>query len=199
MPSKVEQIRELGRRQGIIRPRDLDPLGIARSYLARLCREGVLTRVGRGLYVFDDADVTEHRSLAEAAKRVPHGVICLLSALQFHGLGTQAPFEVWMAIDLDARQPKSDHPPIRTVRMGGAARASGIETHLIEGVDVPIYSAAKTVVDCFKFRNKIGLDVAIEALREFRRENSGLGDEIWRFARICRVANVMRPYLESVA
>ena len=199
MQTKVERIRELGRRHGIIRPKDLVHLGIPRTYLARLCRQGVLTRVARGLYVFDDADITENRSLAEAAKQVSHGVICLLSALQYHGIGTQAPFEVWIAIDNSARRPKIDHPPIRTIRMSGEARTAGIELHTIEGVEVAIYSAAKTVVDCFKFRNKIGLDVAIEALRDFRREHPGAVDELWHYAEICRVAKVMRPYLESVA
>ena len=199
MLSKMEQIQDLGQKQGVIRPKDLDALGIPRSYLARLCAKGVLSRVGRGLYVFGDTDITEHHSLVEAAKKVPHGVVCLHSALQFHGIGTQAPFEVWIAIDRTARSPKTDHSPLRVVRMSGEARTSGIEVQQIEGVKVSVYSAAKTIADCFKFRNKIGLDVALEALRDHRRKFPDEVDQVWRFAQVCRVANVMRPYLESLS
>ena len=137
--------------------------------------------------------------MATACKLVPRGVICLLSALQFHDLTTQAPFEVWMAIDVRARRPRRKTPPLRIVRFSGEALTAGVETHKVEGVPVRVYGPAKTVADCFKYRNKIGLDVALEALRDYRREHPGGMDELWHFARICRVANVMRPYLEAQA
>lgn len=168
-------------------------------YLTRLLRQGLLERVGRGLYTLADADATEHRTLAEAAKRVPHGVVCLLSALRFHGLTTQNPFEVWMAIRHKAWAPRADGLPLRIVRMSGAAFESGVETHQIDGVDVHVFSPAKTVADCFKFRNKVGLDVALEALRDYRRADPAGMDELWRHARADRVAQVIRPYLEALA
>ena len=197
--TKQEEVLELVRRAGVLRPRDLDRYGIARTYLQRLERRGLLERAGRGLYRLASADVTEHHGLATACKRVPHGVICLLSALRFHDLTTQAPFEVWMAIDVRARRPGGTAPPLRIVRFSGKALTAGVETHRIEGVRVRVYGPAKTVADCFKYRNKIGLDVALEALRDYRRTHPGGLDELWKFARICRVANVMRPYLEAQA
>ena len=199
MLTKMDQLKALAQHQGIIRPRDLISLGIPNSYLARLCQRGVLTRVARGLYQLSDADITENHSLAEVARRTPHGVVCLLSALQFHRLGTQAPFEVWIAIARTAHRPETEHPPLRVVRMSGRTFEAGIENHIIEGTEVRIYSPAKTVADCFKFRNRIGLDVALEALRDFRQEHRNNMDELWEFAHTCRVARVMRPYLEALA
>lgn len=192
------QVIELVRRAGIFRPRDLDSHGIPREYLMRLYRRGLVQRVGRGLYTLADADVSEHHSLAEACKKIPHGVICLLSALRYHGLTTQAPFEIWIAIDVKARKPKGDNPPLHIVRFSGDALHFGIEEHSIQGVRVRVYDPAKTVADCFKYRNKIGLDVALEALREGWRERRCTMDELWHSAKVCRVANVMRPYLESL-
>ena len=186
------------RRAGVLRPRELDAFGVPRVYLQRLCQRGILERVGRGLYVLADADVTEHHSFAAACKRVPHGVVCLLSALRFHGLTTQLPSEVWMAIGESARRPRVQRPRIRFVRFSGPALVEGVQKIKIENVPVKVYGAAKTVVDCFKYRNKIGRDVAIEALRDCRRQRKATNDELWRFAKICRVANVMRPYLEAV-
>lgn len=198
-PSNSEELAALAKRSGVLRARDLDSPGIPRVYLKRLLDKSILERVGRGLYRLAGAAVTEHHTFAEAGKRVPHGVVCLLSALSFHKLTTQAPFEIWLAIDRSARKPRIDSPPLRIVRMSGQARTTGIEEHVLEGVPVKVTSAAKTVVDCFKFRNKLGLDVALEALREYRRRRRGSLDAIWRFAKICRVANVMRPYLEAIA
>jgi predicted transcriptional regulator of viral defense system len=163
-----------------------------------MVREGSLRRLGRGLYVGSNAQLSEHHELAEAAKRVPHAVVCLLSALQFHRLTTQAPREVWIAIGQKARRARVERPRLRIVHFSGSALSAGIEQHEIEGVSVRIYSPAKTVADCFKFRNKIGTDVALEALRDYRRTHKGTSDDLWRFAKICRVANVMRPYLESI-
>ncbi|HTF34773.1 MAG TPA: type IV toxin-antitoxin system AbiEi family antitoxin domain-containing protein [Myxococcota bacterium] len=187
------------RKTGILRPRDLDREGIARTYLQRLARRGLLERAGRGLYRLSSADLTEHHGLAAASKLVPNGVVCLLSALQFHDLTTQAPHEVWLAIDRLGWRPRQTTPPLRIVRFSGRALTEGVKVHTIEGVRVPIYSPAKSVADCFKYRNKLGLDVAIEALRDYRRRHPRGVDELWRYARICRVANVMRPYMEAQA
>jgi predicted transcriptional regulator of viral defense system len=195
--SPIEKIISLARESGIIRPRDLEAYGIPREYLSRLCDKGVLERQCRGIYTLRDAELTEHHSLMQACKRLPKGVVCLLSALRFHYLTTQAPFETWMAIDRKARLPKAEGVPLRLVRFSGDALTEGIEHHNIEGVEVNVYCPAKTVADCFKYRNKIGLDVALEALRECRRERRCTMNDLWRFAKICRVANVMRPYLEA--
>jgi predicted transcriptional regulator of viral defense system len=197
--SKTEEVLELVRRTGVVRPRDLKAKGIPQDYLWRLHRRGLLTRVGRGLYAASEVEVTEHHSLAEAARRVPHGVICLLSALRFHGVTTQLPHEIWMAIERTARRPKPDGLSLRIVRFSGEALTSGVEEHTIEGLKVRIYSVAKTVADCFKYRNKIGLDVAIEALRECRTNRRATMDELWKYGKVCRVANVMRPYLEATS
>lgn len=196
----AERVLRLTRRAGVLRPRDLDSHGIPRQYLSLLERKGLIRRTGRGLYVAADAaKVTENHTIAEACKRVPSGVVCLLSALRLHGLTTQTPFEVWMAIDVKAWRPKVDHPPIRFVRFSGAALSEGIERRKVQGVEVRYYNAAKTVADCFKYRNKIGLDVALEALRDCRRQRKATVDELSHFAKVCRVANVMRPYMEAVA
>ncbi len=196
--SKSQEVIELVRQAGILRPRDLQRHGIAREYLRRLHRQGLLERPARGLYRLPDAEVTEKHSLAMACKQIPRGVVCLLSALQFHELGTQAPFEVWMAIDVRARSPKQDDLPLRIVRFSGKALEAGVEAHLVEDVSLRIYGVAKTVADCFKFRNKIGLDVALEALRDAWRQKLVSMDELWRYGQICRVSRVMQPYLESL-
>ncbi len=195
----MDKVLDLVRNAGVLRPRDLDAYGIPRTYLSRLLAAGKLHRVGRGLYVLPGSNVSEHRSLVEACKRVPKGVVCLLSALRFHELTTQAPFEVWLAIGEKAWRPRVDYPPLRVVRFSAAALASGVEQHQIEGVTIPVFSPAKTVADCFKYRNKIGLDVAVEALKECWRSRRCTMDELWRYAKVCRVQNVMRPFLESIA
>lgn len=197
MSEKTDRILDLARELGILRPRELDQYGIPRKYLYRLEQKGKLQRVGRGLYALPDARPSENRSLAEAAKRVPSGVICLLSALRFHELTTQAPFEVWMAIGQKAWRPRVEYPPLRIVRFSGAALREGVEEHVVEGVPVSVFSPAKTVADCFKYRNKVGLDVAIEALRECLRARRCSRDDLWYYGRVCRVHNVIRPYLEA--
>ncbi len=197
MPKSQEAL-DLARRAGVVRPRDLVAHGIPRVYLSRLARRGQLERVGRGLYALPDAEVSENRMLAEASKRAPCGVVCLLSALRFHGLTTQNPYQVWLAIGHKAWAPKIDGPPLRIVRMSGPAMEDGVETHRVDGVLVRVYAPAKTVADCFKFRNKTGLDVALEALRDYRRAHPAGMDELWYYARICRVSRVIRPYVEAV-
>lgn len=196
--TSADRVLQLARQHGVLRARDLAPYRIARESLTRLTRAGRLVRVGWGLYVLPEADVTEFHSLAEAAQRVPSGILCLLSALRFHDLTTQAPFEVWMALSPKARQPRPGALPLRIVRFSGRALTEGIAEQVIEGVRVRVFHPAKTVADCFKYRNKIGLDVALEALRETWRAHRATMDELWRYAEICRVANIMRPYLESL-
>jgi predicted transcriptional regulator of viral defense system len=198
-PTQAETVMNLARRNGVIRARDLKAAGIPRVVLSRLCRRGLLVRTGRGLYVPADIELSEKHSLAEAQKKVPRGVVCLLSALRFHEMTNQAPFEVWMAIDPKARKPRVDHPPVRIVRFSGEALTFGVEEHRVEGVPVRVTSPAKTVADCFKYRNKIGLDVAVEALKDYRRSRAGTMDELWRAAEVCRVVNVMRPYMDAIA
>jgi len=197
--SQADRVLELARKVGIVRPRDLKALGIPQGYLWRLQRQGLLERVGRGLYTRKDASATENHSLAEAAKRVPHAVVCLISALSFHEMTTQIPHEIWLAIGPKARGPKPNGLSLHIVRFSGKAMTSGIEEHSIEGVTVRIYNPAKTVADCFKYRNKIGLDVSLEALRDCRLRRRATMDDLWRYAKVCRVANVMRPYLEALA
>lgn len=190
---------ELARRPQGVTARELSSAGIHRQVLSRLVREGAIERIARGLYRLPAQPLTEHYGLAVAAAAVPHGVICLLSALQYHGLGTQVPFEIWMAIDRRARAPRLDYPPLRIVRYSGLALTAGIETRQAEGTPVRVYSVAKTLADCFKYRNKIGLDVALEALRDAWRERRFTMDELHRYSVICRVQRVMQPYLEALA
>jgi predicted transcriptional regulator of viral defense system len=199
MISNVEDnILDLARRKGVIRPRDLIDAGLSPVSLWRLYKKEKLIKVGRGMYALPDADITENNTLVEAAVRVPHGVICLLSALRFHDLTTQSPFQVWMAIDAKARRPTERIIPLRFVRFSGDALSAGIEINRIQGVDLKVYNAAKTVADCFKYRNKIGMDVAIEALRDCLRYRKATVDELWRYAKVCRVSEVMRPYMEAI-
>lgn len=196
--SPIDQVLDVVRQRGILRPRDLDYYGLPRQHLHRLYRRGELVRFARGLYALPNHDLTEHHDLAEASTRMPHGVICLISALRFHNLTTQLPREVWIAIEQKAWRPTGLTIPLRLVYMSGQAFETGIETHEVEGVAVRVYNAAKTVADCFKFRNKIGLDVAIEALRDYRRRHRQSLDNLWRYAKIDRVDRVMRPYLDML-
>lgn len=196
--SQMEQARELARRQGVLRPRDLAACGLPGAYLGRLAQERLVERVGRGLYRSRSVEITEQHTLAEVCRRVPQGVVCLLSALRFHNLTTQSPAEVWLALSNTARVPKTDLLPLRVVRFSAMALSSGIEEHLVEGVPVRVYDPAKTAVDCFKYRNKIGLEVALEALRAGWQGRRFTMDQLWRYAAICRMTNVMRPYLESL-
>jgi predicted transcriptional regulator of viral defense system len=195
---RKERILELAKQMGLIRPRDVEATGIHREYLLRLYRKGDLERVGRGLYALPGTQTSESISLAEVAKRVPNAVICLISALQYHNLTTQIAERVWIAIENKRWEPTFDYPPLEIVRLSGRAFSFGVEEHKVDKVTVKVYSPAKTAADCFKFRNKIGLDVALEALRETWRSRKATMDELWEAAKVCRVANVMRPYLEAV-
>lgn len=193
-----ERTLELARRARGVTSRDLAEAGIHRQVLTRLVKEGVIERVARGVYRLAEQPITENHGLAVAATAVPQGVICLLSALQYHGIGTQLPSEVWMALDRRAWRPKLTWPPLRIVRFTGEALTAGVENHTIEGRTVKVYAVAKTLADCFKYRNKIGIDVSVEALREAWSRRRFTIEELDRYAAICRVQQVMRPYLEAL-
>lgn len=199
MASTKHPIQTLLRRAGTARSRDLVAAGITRSELSRRVAAGQLIRVARGLYALPEYQIGEHGALVMVTKRAPGVLFCLLTALRIHDLTTQAPFEVWIAIGNKDHPPRLDYPPLRTVRFSDASLTAGVETRRIDGAEVQVTCVAKTVADCFKFRNKIGLDVALEALREARRAKKATAEELWRYARINRVTNVMRPYLEAVA
>ena len=193
-----KKIAALLRKNGIVRTRDLVAAGASRMGLARRASIGKLKRVGRGLYALPGHPGGEHQALALVARRAPDTIFCLLTALRFHGLTTQAPAEVWIAIGNKDHPPRLDYPPLRTVRYSESSRQPGVEIHRAQKTSLRITGIAKTIADCFKFRNKIGLDVALEALRDARRGNRVDADELWRCAKIDRVANVMRPYLEAM-
>ena len=204
METTQQSILDLARTRGLLRPLDLAAHGLPRVSLTRLVRQGRLARVGRGLYALPDREVSEHATLAEVTRRYPRAVVCLLSALRFHDITNQAPFEVWLAIPNKASPPRlEDYRPLRIVRFSEVGLAEGVEEQMIDGVPVRITGVARTVADCFKYRNKIGLDVALEALKDvLGRDGQGRRagiDQIWRYAQLGRVANVMRPYLEALA
>jgi predicted transcriptional regulator of viral defense system len=185
------------KRQGVARPRDLQKQGISREMLGHLVRKGVVERIGRGLYKLPGL-MQEHSSLVQASRVVPKGVVCLLSALRFHELGTQEPFEVWIALPSKAWHPRVTSPQLRVVRFSGQALSEGIVERRIAGGTIRVYNPAKTVADTFKYRNKVGIDVAVEALRDCLRTRKASVNELWKYARICRVQRIMRPYLEAL-
>ena len=193
-----QRVLDLASQKGLLRASDLDAIDAPRVVLTRLTVAGLLDRVGRGLYRLPNHPGSEHESLATVAAKVPQAVFCLLTALQFHELTTQLPRQVWIAMPRGSHVPRIDYPPIKMVQMTGDAYSEGIETVERDGVNLRVYGVAKTVADCFKHRNKIGLDVALEALKDVRAKRKATADDLWRYAKICRVANVMRPYLEAV-
>ena len=199
VPPPNRQTLKVIKRLGIARVSELETQGIPRRQLYGLLRDGLVERQARGLYTARQHTVTADHSLAQVAKQVPAGVLCLLTALRFHELTTQAPADVWIALPEKARKPRISSPRLRVARFSGDALVEGIETHRLEGVDVRVYSAAKTVADCFKYRNKIGIDVAVEALRDFNHRYRGGANELAHYARICRVSRVMQPYLDATA
>ena len=194
-----QRVLDLASQKGLLRASDLDAIDAPRVVLTRLIAAGLLDRVGRGLYRLPGHPISEHEGLMVVATKAPQAVFCLLTALQFHGLTTQLPRQVWIAMPRGSHSPRIDYPPIRMVQMAGRAHLSGVEEHLCNEVKVRIYSPAKTVVDCFKHRNKIGLDVALEALKDAWRTRKASANDLWRYAQDCRVATVMRPYMEAVA
>jgi len=162
-----------------------------------LTQQGELVRLGRGLYSRPDATITENHTLAQFCAHVPHGVICLSSALQFHNIGTQNPWQVWALIEKGAHAPQMDYPPLHIIRASGESFSAGVEEHRIEGVTVRVTGIAKTIADCFKYRSQVGLDVSLEALKECLDEQRADRATIRNFARVCRVERIMRPYMEA--
>lgn len=172
--------------------------GIHRDTLRVMVERGELQKLSRGLYQLVDAEPLAHPDLAVVAAKVPEGVVCLISALAFHELTTQIPHEVYLAIERNAEPPRIDYPPVRSFRFSGAAFTEGVETHELDPVTLRVYSREKTLADCFKFRNKIGLDTCLEALRSYRQQRGFDSDALLRAAAVCRITNVMRPYIEAV-
>jgi len=195
---QAERLLQFARDRGLVRPRDVARLRIRRTTLKRLVDVGRLIRRSRGVYTVPEHEPTENTDLAAVTKRAPKAIVCLISALRFHELTTQIPSEIWIMIDRTAWRPQIDHPPVRVIRASGAALSEGVEVHRIEGALVRVTRPAKTVTDCFKYRSKVGTDVALEALRDCWRQRKATMDEILRYAKIDRVANLMRPYLESL-
>lgn len=197
-PTNPQQVLDLARQNGLLRASQMQALGIGRVVLTRLTASGQLERVGRGVYRLPGTQASEHESLATLAVRVPQAVFCLLTALQLHGLTTQLPRQVWIAMPQGSHAPTLDYPPVKMVQFSGDAYSQGVETIHAEQVPLRVYGVAKTVADCFKHRNKIGLDVALEALKDALNGRKTTADALWRYAKVCRVANVMRPYLEAL-
>ncbi len=196
--TKRQQVIHLLQQLSVVRPKDLTERGLPKDYLYILAQEGVVERIGRGLYQWPEKDLGHNQSLVEVCKRAPRAVVALLSALNFHNITTQNPHQIWLAIDRKSWRPTIAYPPVRFVTMSGEALHAGIEIHYVNDIPVKVFSVAKTVVDCFKYRNKLGLDVALEALREGWRERLFTMDELYRYAEICRVKKIMQPYLESL-
>jgi predicted transcriptional regulator of viral defense system len=196
--TQTARILELARRQRLLSAADLRAHGCSPQLLLTLHRTGQLQRVTRGLYNLPGSEITEHQSLVEVCRRVPKAVVCLLSALQFHEIGTQLPHEVWIALPEATQTPAIAYPRLRIARLRGEAYSEGVETIVEHGSTIRVYSLAKTITDCFKFRHKVGLDVALEALKEAWRQRRLNIDDVTRYAKINRVAQVMQPYLETV-
>ena len=194
----IGRLLDFVRLAGLVRSRDLAAIGVPRAYLQRLVDRGALVQHARGIYGLSGAPITENHSLAQTCTHLPNGVVCLVSALRFHGITTQLPHEVWIAIERGTWTPISTGTKLRIFHFSCDSMTAGIEAHSVEGVRVQVYSVSKTIADCFKFRNKVGLDVAIEALREGWRMHRFTMDELWTYAKVCRVSNVMRPYLEML-
>lgn len=198
-PSKSDRILQLAGQLGVLRPKDLASEGIQAEYLRRACDKGVIKKVGRGSYVLSAKEVNPSLDLALVARAVPNGVICLRSALAFHGLGEIPRNAVDVAIERRAARPRLDYPSLRVARLGGAAFTEGFEKHPIEGVKVRVYSLEKTLADLFKFRNKIGPHLAVDALRAALNAQRVKKDKLWHYARLCRVERVIKPYFDALA
>lgn len=197
LTTQAQRTHELLAQKGIVRPVDLEAIGIPRAVLTRMAAAGEVERIGRGLYRLPTLG-SEHDSLIAVATKVPQAVFCLLTALQFHELTTQLPRQIWIAMPRGSHTPRIDYPPIKMVQFAGDAYSTGIEEVERDRTTVRVYCVAKTVADCFKHRSKIGLDVALEALKETRKKGKASADDLWHYAKLCRVANVMRPYLEAI-
>jgi predicted transcriptional regulator of viral defense system len=181
------------------RPRDILPLGVPFRQLQRLAAEGTVEKLGGGLYRLSEVEPNELETIAMVASAAPNAIVCLLTALRVYGIGTQSPHEIWIALDRKGRKPRRVPTRLRIVRFSGAMLTYGVVKRSMLGVSVSITSPARTVVDCFRYRNKVGIDVAMEALRDATRSRSTTVDEIVRAAEVCRARTVMRTYLEALA
>lgn len=198
MSDREEKVAALFADKAIIRSSEMEAAGINRMQISRMVKAGELRRISQGHYTLPDYAPGEYGALAEVARRAPNALFCLLTALQYHEITTQMSHEVWIAIANKAHPPKMAYPPIRVVRFSGQSLREGVEVHQVEGVPIRITTVAKTVADCFKFRSKVGLDVALEALREVLREKRATADELWHYAKMNRVSGVMLPYMEAM-
>jgi len=183
---------------GMLRMADALRLGIHRNTLYRMVDENLIERISRGLYRLADAEPLGNPDLVAVTVKVPDGVICLISALAYHNLTTQIPHEVYIAISRNSEPPRLDYPPVRSFRFSGKAFSEGIERPLVDGIRVPIYSREKTIADCFKFRNQIGLDTVLEAIKFYKDQPKRNVDSLLEYASICRVSKSIRPYLEAI-
>jgi predicted transcriptional regulator of viral defense system len=196
---RFEKAKKVFRRHGgILRMSEALQAGIHRRMFYSMLEAGIIEQLGRGLYRLADLPPLGNPDLVSVSLKVPSGVICLISALAYHEITTQVPHEVYVALERGTETPRLKHPPVRIFWFSGQAFTAGIEIHKIDGVPVRIYNAEKTIADCFKYRNKIGLDTAIEALKLYREKRRFKADDLVQFARVCRVEKVMRPYLEAL-
>ncbi len=196
--TQTEQLLALATHKRLLRSADVRAIGVSPQLLVNLQQKGQLVRVARGVYSLPDAPITEHQTLIEVCQRVPKAVVCLLSALRYHDVGTQAPHQVWIALPESAHTPILDYPVLRVVHLRGAAYSDGIETIDDQGAPIRVYGIAKTIADCFKFRQKIGLDIPLEALKDAWQRRLVSIDDLTRHARVNRVERIMRPYLEAL-
>jgi len=198
MDTQNDTVNRLLKQRKIVRTEELSSAGVHRETIHRMVKAGDIVKLARGLYSFPDYQPTENYSLIEAQKLVAKGVVCLLSALSYHGIGTQNPPEIWMAIPRKTRPPKIDNSPVKIVKFSGEGYQNGIEKHIIENNEIKIYNIPKTIADCFKFRNKLGIDVAIEALKDVMLNKRTTFDELLKYSEICRVRKIITPYMESL-
>jgi predicted transcriptional regulator of viral defense system len=198
-PDAIQKaLKSFEKRGGMLRMAEAVRLGIHRNTLYRMVEENLVERISRGLYRLADAEPLGNPDLVTVAAKVPDGVICLISALAFHNLTTQIPHEVYLAIARNSEPPRIDYPPIRTFRFSGKAFTEGIERPLVDGIRVPIYCREKTIADCFKFRNQIGLDTALEAIKFYKDQPQRNVGSLLDYASVCRVSKIIRPYLEAL-
>ena len=187
------------KREGVLRRRDLERIQVHPETLNRLVKKGEVIRIGRGLYTLPNMESqSSFQTYIEISKKIPRGVVCLLSALAFHEITTQVPYQVWLAIGEKARKPRMTHTEVRFVRFSQQLLDEGVQVYSIQNNPVKITNPARTIIDCFKYRNKIGLDVAVEALKEGWRDGRFTMDDLWKYAKLCRVAKVIRPYIEAI-
>jgi predicted transcriptional regulator of viral defense system len=197
MKTDIDKIIKIAKKRGVVSSERLRRRNISPSLLCYMKDKNMLRRISRGKYVLPEY-ISSHETLVEVASKVTHGVICLLSALQFHELTSQMPYQVWIAIEKGSYYPRDLEDQVRLVQLSGVNFSSGIETYDENGIQIHVYSPAKTVADCFRFRNKIGVDIAIEALRDCIQQKKATSDEIWEHARRCHMTRIMRPYMETI-